>query len=267
MATWAIGDLQGCHDQFLQLLQRIDFKPDRDQLWLAGDLVNRGPASLETLRACFDRRDNVTAVLGNHDLHLLAVMAGAATPRRKDTLEPVLSAPDRDRLETWLLSCPLLAENETHLLCHAGIYPLWDLETARRCAREVEAALANPASRQQYFDNMYGNEPAHWNESWTGVERWRTITNMYTRMRLLDQSAALDLEFKETVAAAPAHLTPWFEWPQRTRLPKRILFGHWAALEGRVSNTDVIALDTGCVWGGSLTAYCLESEALISCQC
>lgn len=267
MATWAIGDLQGCHDQFLALLKRIDFKPDRDQLWLAGDLVNRGPASLDTLRACHERRDNVIAVLGNHDLHLLAVMAGATTPRRKDTLDAILMAPDRAELEAWLIGCPLLAENETHLLCHAGIYPLWDLPTARQCAREVEAVLADSESRQQFFDNMYGNQPAYWDESWTGTERWRTITNMFTRMRLLDQSAALDLEFKETVAAAPPHLTPWYDWPQRTQLPKRILFGHWAALQGKTNCNDVIALDTGCVWGGTLTAYCLETEAFISCEC
>ena len=267
MATLAIGDLQGCLDDFRCLLEKIHFKPDRDQLWLAGDLVNRGPDSLGTLRLCHDLRDNLITVLGNHDLHLLAVMDGAVACKRKDTFHDILAAPDRKRLAEWLLTCPLLHENNDFVMTHAGIYPLWNLQQARDCAREVEAVLRNPAQRGVFFTHMYGNEPSRWDDSLQGPDRWRTITNFFTRLRMLDQTGHIDLIHKESLTAKPEHLHAWYEYPQRVAVEKTILFGHWAALQGKTRRDDIIGLDTGCVWGNSLTAYCLDDGRFVACQC
>lgn len=267
MATWAIGDLQGCLDDFLCLLKKIRFKPDRDQLWLSGDLVNRGPDSLGTLRHCYDLRDNLVTVLGNHDLHMLAVLDGAVAYKRKDTFRDVLNAPDRHRLSQWLLQCPLLHENAGFVMTHAGIYPHWTLDQARRFAREIEAVLQDPAQRSQFFLNMYGNEPSRWDNQLQGHERWRTITNFFTRLRLIDSNGHIDLIHKESLTVKPDHLHAWYECPGRVSIPKTILFGHWAALQGITNLADVIALDTGCVWGNQLSAYCLETGHMIACHC
>ena len=267
MATYAIGDLQGCYDAFICLLDKLQFNLDRDQLWLAGDLVNRGPDSLRTLQHCYNLRDNLISVLGNHDLHMLAVLDGSLPAKRRDTFLDVMTSPLRDKLAQWLHQCPLLHENNDWLLCHAGIYPGWDLDTARRCAREVEAVLANPQERQVFFSHMYGNEPAHWDESITGPDRWRTITNFYTRMRLIDAAGNMDFKFKEALTDAPEGFSPWFEWHKRVPIEKKILFGHWAALEGNTNQEDVIGLDTGCVWGNQLSAYCLETGIWTRCNC
>ncbi|HVK98942.1 MAG TPA: symmetrical bis(5'-nucleosyl)-tetraphosphatase [Dongiaceae bacterium] len=267
MATWAIGDLQGCYEDFRCLLDKIHFNPDRDQLWLTGDLVNRGPASLETLRFCYDRRDNLLTVLGNHDLHMLAVLSGSVEFKRKDTFKDILKAKDRDTLAEWLFTCPLLHENDGWVMVHAGIYPGWNLAEARTCARELESVLRDDDRRDLYFAHMYGNEPSRWDAGLTGPERWRTITNFFTRMRLLDATGHIDLEHKESLTTVPAHLQPWFRWPGRVEIEKRILFGHWAALEGRTDLANIIALDTGCVWGNRLTAYCLETAAWQFCDC
>ena len=267
MATWAIGDLQGCLADFECLLEKIHFHPDRDQLWLTGDLVNRGPDSLGTLRRCHALRDNLITVLGNHDLHMLAVMDGALAIKRKDTFGDVLSAPDRHRLAEWLLHCPLLHENADFVMSHAGIYPLWNLEQARGFAREVEAVLQNGGQRGQFFAHMYGNEPALWDDRLEGPDRWRTITNFFTRLRLIDANGQIDLIHKESLTVKPEHLHAWYDYPERTTIPKRILFGHWAALQGKTRQEDIIALDTGCVWGNELTAFCLETGQLIACKC
>lgn len=267
MATWAIGDLQGCHDDFLCLLKKIRFNPDGDQLWLAGDLVNRGPASLETLRLCFQLRDNLITVLGNHDLHMLAVLEGSIAFKRKDTFHDVMTASDRDALAEWLLHCPLLHENDQWVLTHAGIYPRWSLAQARACAHEVEQILRTDHRRQDFFAHMYGNEPAYWDDRLQGPDRWRAITNFFTRMRLLDAAGHIDLLHKESLTEKPEHLFAWYEWPGRVALDKKILFGHWAALEGRTGKNHIIALDTGCVWGNRLSAYCLDDARWISCNC
>jgi len=254
MATYAIGDLQGCYDAFICLLDQIDFKPDRDQLWLAGDLINRGPQSLKTLQHCYSLRDNLITVLGNHDLHLLAVLAGSLDPKRKDTFHDILHSPDRDRLAQWLHQCPLMYENDDWVLCHAGIYPGWDLITARRCAREVEAVLQNPTQRREFFDNMYGNEPAHWDEGLTGPDRWRTITNFFTRMRLIDRAGNMDFKHKESLVDAPEGFSPWFEWCNRVPLDKKILFGHWAALEGNTHSDHIIEETTSSLRSWSIAS-------------
>lgn len=267
MATYAIGDLQGCYKPFRCLLKSFKFNPDKDRLWLCGDLVNRGPESLKTLQMCYDLRDNIDAVLGNHDLHLLAVLSGRADAKRKDTFDDILKSPQRDTLSEWLFQLPLMHENDDWVMSHAGIYPDWSLQQARQYAREVEAVLQNPGLRPDYFEHMYGNEPSRWDDSLTGAVRWRTITNFFTRMRLVDDQGHIDLIHKDSLNKAPAGMSPWFNWPKRLTLKKRIVFGHWAALEGKTGNKECIALDTGCVWGNSLTALCLESGKLTSCDC
>lgn len=268
MSDYAIGDLQGCLDAFDCLLKKIDFHPDRDRLFLAGDLINRGPDSLGTLRRVFQLRDNVHSVLGNHDLHLLAVAHGATRSKRKDTLAEILDAPDRAELLAWLQQCPLLIDLPEHeaTLTHAGIPPLWSLEQARGYAREVEAVLSD-ARCGDYFAHMYGNQPAGWDEALTGPDRWRVITNHFTRMRFVDDSGALDLTTKGEADAPPSGFMPWFKHPARKVTDRRLLFGHWAALEGHSGVDKVDALDTGCVWGGSLTALRLDDLVRIECDC
>ena len=267
MATYAIGDLQGCYEAFRCLLQQLQFNPDRDQLWLAGDLVNRGPDSLKTLQYCHDLRDNLVTVLGNHDLHMLAVLEGSLKPKRKDTFQDVMASGHRDVLAQWLHQCPLMHENQEWVMSHAGIYPGWDLATARRCARDVEAVLQSPQQRQVCFAHMYGNEPAHWDESLQGPDRWRTITNFFTRMRLIDDAGNMDFQYKESLTDAPTGFSPWFKWHNRVPIEKGLLFGHWAALEGNTEDRNIIGLDTGCVWGNQLSAYCLETGQWTRCDC
>lgn len=267
MATWAIGDLQGCLDDFRCLLKKIQFKPDRDQLWLTGDLVNRGPDSLGTLRLCHDLRDNLITVLGNHDLHMLAVLDGAVAYKRKDTFDDVLNAPDRKRLAEWLLTCPLLHENADFVMTHAGIYPLWSLEQARLYAAEVETVLRDSTRRSEFFAHMYGNEPSCWDERLQGPDRWRTITNFFTRLRLIDDNGHIDLIHKESLTVKPEHLHAWYEHAGRVNIDKTILFGHWAALQGNTGVHHIIGLDTGCVWGNALTAYCLDNGRIVTCPC
>lgn len=269
MSTYAIGDLQGCLAPFDALLARIGFNPDRDRLLLAGDLVNRGPDSLGTLRRVHELRDNIQVVLGNHDLHLLAVAHGHARLKNKDTLRSILDAPDRDTLLGWLQRQPLLVEAPAFnaVMAHAGLPPLWTLDQARERAREITEVLADPVSADTFFQQMYGNEPAGWRDDLTGPARWRVITNYFTRMRFVDQRGDLDLITKGEADLPPAGFMPWFQHPHRRERDVRVLFGHWAALEGHTGVTGVEALDTGCVWGGTLTALRLEDGTRFSCDC
>lgn len=268
MSTYAIGDLQGCLAPFETLLDTIRFNPDRDRLLLAGDLVNRGPDSLGTLRRVYALRDQVGVVLGNHDLHLLAVAHGVTSMKKKDTLAPILEAPDRDCLLDWLQHQPLLIEVPQFdaVLAHAGMPPLWSLAQARERAREVEAVLADETLAQRFFEHMYGNSPAGWDDALEGTDRWRVITNHFTRMRFVDQTGRLDLAAKGSADRPPAGFMPWFDYPGRQPVP-RVLFGHWAALEGKTPSSDVVALDTGCVWGGCLTALRLEDNHCFQTSC
>lgn len=268
MAIWAIGDIQGCRVPLEQLLAQIRFNAQRDELWLVGDLVNRGPDSLGTLRLLHALRDNCRIVLGNHDLHLLAVAAGCFPHKKKDTFEDVLGAPDRDTLLDWLQQQPLLhydARLDT-VMTHAGIPPQWSLFDAQRLAREVEDTLRY-GDAHAYFRDMYGNAPAHWDEGLTGTTRLRTITNYFTRMRFVDAQGGLDLVSKEGLDSAPDGFVPWFDAPFRRTARTRILFGHWAALQGQVDVPNVVALDTGCVWGNTLTAMNLESGERLAHPC
>jgi len=259
MALYAIGDIQGCDAELGALLQRIGFSADRDRVWFVGDLVNRGPESLDALRRIRALGDAATVVLGNHDLHLLAVAFGHAKVRSDDTLNDILAAPDRDLLLEWLLTRPLLHEDRGLNLCmlHAGLAPQWDMPTARACAREFEAALQHDP--RQLFAHMYGDEPNRWSRSLTGAERLRFIANCFTRLRYVDAEGRLALRAKGPPEKAQRKsLIPWFDADQARWHGQRIVFGHWSTL-GFFSNAHVIALDTGCVWGGSLTALQLDA--------
>lgn len=261
MARYAIGDIQGCCDELKALLARLDYSADRDQLWFVGDLVNRGPKSLETLRLVRALGENATAVLGNHDLHLLAVAFGSKRKRKDgDTLDAVLDAPDRDQLLEWLLGRPLVVFDEPRgdFLVHAGLAPEWSPRAAAKLAREVESLLRNDA--RTLFDAMYGNKPDKWNDSLRGMDRMRFIINVFTRMRFCQPDGTIDLKAKGVPGEQADGLLPWFDVPGRASAAVRVVCGHWSTL-GFKRRRDLLALDTGCVWGGALTAVDLDSDA------
>jgi bis(5'-nucleosyl)-tetraphosphatase (symmetrical) len=265
MATYAIGDIQGCYDEFVRLLDQLRFDPSRDRLWLVGDLVNRGPDSLGVIRLVRSLGDAAAAVLGNHDLHLLAIRYGGHSSNPGDTFADVLAADDAESLCQWLRGLPLLIVDETlgYVMTHAGIPHIWDLADARRLAHEVEQVIRGDDYRT-FFANMYGNRPDSWQEHLQGMDRWRSITNYFTRMRLIDASGRLDFSRKGAVEAVPHGWYPWYQVRARNPLPVRIVFGHWAAIDGVTGESGAIALDTGCVWGRALTAICLETGKLSS---
>ncbi len=257
MAVYAIGDVQGCLAPLEALLARIDFDAARDQLWFTGDLVNRGPDSLGVLRRVRALGARAVTVLGNHDLHLLARAAGVSQPKQRDTLDDVLHAPDRDELLAWLRARPLLHHDVAlnYTLVHAGLLPQWDLADAQRLAREAEAALA--ADAPDFFQHMYGDLPDHWREELRGPERLRVIVNAFTRLRYCDLDGNMDLNQKGAPGSQPPDVLPWFELPQRRSRGLRVIFGHWSAL-GRYHGDGVIALDSGCVWGRTLSAVRID---------
>ncbi|MDY7115479.1 symmetrical bis(5'-nucleosyl)-tetraphosphatase [Halomonas sp. SSL-5] len=267
MTTYAIGDLQGCHAEFVALLDTLSFDPRRDRLWLAGDLVNRGPASLACLREVEALGSAARTVLGNHDLHLLAVARGGAALKRKDTLDDILAAPDRERLLDWLQSRPLLVREtlggQDTLMTHAGLLPRWSPDRATTLAAEVEQVLGGAAAGS-FLERMYGNAPDQWRDDLDGIDRLRAIVNVFTRMRFIDAEGRLDFAAKEGLDSAPAGFAPWFRYPRGDAT--RLVFGHWAALQGETpgSRVNACALDTGCVWGGSLTALDLVGGERIS---
>lgn len=259
MACYAIGDVQGCLDPLQRLLEQLRFDPARDRLWFTGDLVNRGPDSLAVLRFVHSLGDYAVTVLGNHDLHLLAVASGTAKRKERDTLDAVLAAPDRDELLGWLLRRPLLHHDAAlgYTLVHAGLLPPWDLADAQGLAREVETALA--ADAPAFFRHMYGNFPDHWRAELRGYERLRVVVNAFTRLRYCDLEGNLDLRFKGPPGSQPPDLLPWFQVPGRRSAALRVVFGHWSAL-GRYHGDNVIGLDSGCIWGRELTAVRLDTE-------
>ena len=258
MALYAIGDIQGCDTELGALLEAIGFSADRDRLLFVGDLVNRGPESLQALRRIRAMGDAATVVLGNHDLHLLAVALGISRVRSGDTLDEVLAAPDRKPLLEWLLHRPLLHEERALnlSLVHAGLPPQWDMPTARACAREVERALKDDPA--QLFQKMYGDEPTRWDDALAGAERLRFIVNSFTRLRYVDADGRLVLRAKGAPNKPQTkQLIPWFEAPGARWHGPRVVFGHWSTL-GFLDTSAVVSLDTGCVWGGSLTALRLD---------
>jgi bis(5'-nucleosyl)-tetraphosphatase (symmetrical) len=272
MSTYVVGDLQGCVQPLKCLLQKVEFNPQEDVLWSVGDIVNRGPQSLKALRFFYKMRDSLVLVLGNHDLHLLAVAAGVRAPSRSDTLDEILQAPDKEELLNWLVCQPLLHHEYNYTLVHAGIPPQWSRQDALRYAGEVEAVLRSPDC-VAFLKAMYGNEPAQWSNNLTGMSRLRVITNYLTRMRYCTAEGILDLESKGTTPQsgvpnlARQTVAPWFSHRGRKMAKERILFGHWAAIEGHTDCANAIALDTGCVWGGSLSLYELESGHWTRCSC
>lgn len=268
MATYAVGDLQGCLKPFKKLLKQVSFDPHNDKLWLTGDLVNRGPESLKTLRFIYEMRDCVITVLGNHDLHLLAVAAGYKTPSPNDTLDEILAAPDQKELLTWLREQPLLHHDEklAYTMVHAGIPPQWSLKQAKKKAHEVEKILRSDRCGE-FLQTMYGNKPARFKSNLSETDRWRTITNYFTRMRFCTEQGKLELESKAGIHHAPEGYAPWFEFINRKTYFDRIIIGHWAALEGQAYSENVFALDTGCVWGNKMTMMRLEDQEKFSVKC
>ena len=247
-----IGDVQGCRGALDRLLDEIGFSPSRDHVWLLGDLVNRGPQSLATLRRLLALDGAASCLLGNHDLHLLAVSAGARKRKRMDTFDDILDAPDSAALLSWLAQQRLAALDHGWLLVHAGVVPQWDTPTTLALAAEVEAVLRG-AARDDFLHRMYGDAPARWNDTLEGVERWRFIVNALTRIRFCDARGRLDFDGKEGLDAAPPGFMPWFDVPGRRTAGTPIAFGHWSTL-GLLERPDLMSLDTGCVWGGSLSA-------------
>jgi bis(5'-nucleosyl)-tetraphosphatase (symmetrical) len=259
MATYAVGDLQGCLTPLQELLKQVNFNWENDQLWLTGDLINRGGQSLSTLRFVHQHRDNIITILGNHDLHLLAIAEGVKQPSPSDTLNNILKASDRDVLLEWLRHRPLLHhDNKMKItMVHAGIPPQWSVKKALKRAQEVEKILRSRQYRR-FFENMYGNKPNGWKKGMSDTERWRVITNYFTRMRFCSAEGKLELTAKQGMDQSPEGYLPWFAHSHRKTHNDRILFGHWAALEGHTGNPNAIALDTGYVWGKAMTMIRLE---------
>jgi bis(5'-nucleosyl)-tetraphosphatase (symmetrical) len=261
MAVYAIGDIQGCFDELLELLAVLHFDRRRDRLWFVGDLVNRGPKSLETLRFVRGLGPTAVTVLGNHDLHLLAAAHGIHPGSVDgDTLDPILAAPDRDELIDWLRRLPLLHYDGKlgYLMVHAGLPPQWDLGLARRCAAEVETVLRGDRL-DAFLSHMYGNKPKQWSEDLEGWDRLRFIVNCFTRMRFCDRDGRLELKCTGPPGSQPEGYYPWYEIPGRASARMNIIFGHWSTL--RATNVPgIFPTDSGCLWGGQLTALRIDTR-------
>lgn len=258
MSIYAIGDIQGCFDDLQRLLTEIKFNKKKDQLWFVGDLVNRGPKSLETLRFIKSLGESAVCVLGNHDLHLLALAYGLSPYRAKDTLKPILKAKDRDELLDWLRNRPLFHYNDDFCLLHAGLPPQWDFSLAKKMAAQVEKALRGD-DYLAFFKVMYGNEPDQWRDKLKISEQLRFTVNCFTRLRFCDTKGRLDFKYNGKLGSQPDHLVPWFDAPNRKNADLKIVFGHWSALGYHESN-QCYAIDTGCLWGGQLTALKLGKK-------
>ncbi len=266
MSIYAIGDVQGCYDELIQLLDRIHFDQHCDKLWFTGDLVNRGPKSLDTLRFIYGLGDSALSVLGNHDLHLLATAYDHERPGKKDTFTDILKAPDRDELLNWLLHLPLIHVDETlnMVMLHAGIHPDWNLAKAQALANEVENTLRSD-DNVGYFKHMYGDKPSEWSDQLTGWARLRYITNTFTRLRYCTKHGRAALGQKGAPGTQPKAFKPWFEIEHRATKAQRIVFGHWSTLilADNMQYNNVYPIDTGCLWGGKLTALQIDTEPFI----
>ncbi len=256
MAIYCVGDIQGCDGAFERLLAHIGFSPSRDTLYLLGDLVNRGPQSDAVLRRCMAMEGSMHALLGNHDLHLLATAHGVRKPSRRDTMDAILQAPDRAALLDWVRRQPLARQiehgGETLLMVHAGVLPQWSAQDATALAGEVHAMLRGP-HLGGFLQQMYGNTPDRWDEGLQGMDRLRVIVNALTRLRFCSPEGVMDFESTESASQPPAGLVPWFDVPARRSRGTLVAFGHWSTL-GWMNRPDLLALDTGCVWGGALSA-------------
>lgn len=264
MATYVVGDVQGCLASLKQLMTQL---PAADRLVFVGDLVNRGPESLATLRHVKTRVEHgqAVALLGNHDLHLLAAAAGVRPLKKGDTLQAILDAPDREELLAWVRTRPLAHLEDGKLFVHAGVLPSWTLEQTLSLADEVHRSLA-ALGDDAFLRQMYGDEPRRWSDDLTGTDRLRCIVNALTRLRVVSPDGAMNLKHKANASKAPAGDVAWFDHPQRATRGTLIVFGHWSA-EGLVARSNVIGLDTGCVWGGKLTALRLHDRVLFQRDC
>lgn len=261
-STYVVGDIQGCYVEFRELLGNAGFREGKDALWLVGDLVNRGPDNVATMRYIMSLPRSVV-VLGNHDLHFVAVARGHQRAGRADTLADLLDAPDLDDMVDYLVHCPLMHVDEArrYVMAHAGLPPIWTVQDARRHASEVESVLRTD-KLDTFLAGMYGNEPARWHDSLSGLSRLRIITNYFTRLRYCTAEGEMELTHKADIE--PPGYKPWFTFPRPDQADWTILFGHWAALEGRTGDDRFVALDTGCVWGRELTALRLEDRRIFS---
>lgn len=267
MATYAIGDIQGCYTELSKLLDKINYDQAQDHLWFAGDLVNRGPDSLNVLRLV-KSLPNTVVVLGNHDLHLLTLTLANHPPHETSvhTMDDVLNAPDKDELLEWLTQQKLCHYDPdlNHIISHAGIPPGWDIEQAVKCSEEVRAVLQS-SQRAEFLDQLFGDQPDLWRNDLQGYDRLRYIVNAFTRMRFVSPKGTLILEVKGKPSEMPAdEFIPWFDFDNQVLPATKVLFGHWAALEGKTTHPNAIALDTGCVWGGQLTALRLDDHTFFS---
>jgi bis(5'-nucleosyl)-tetraphosphatase (symmetrical) len=265
MATYAIGDIQGSFEELQALLGTFGFDRAKDSVWFVGDLVNRGPASLATLRFVRDLGDRALTVLGNHDLHLLALAQGSVKAREDDTLGDVIAAPDRDALLDWLRHRPMAHVASNYVLVHAGLLPQWDVAKAKALAVEVESELRGPRHRE-FLAQLYGSRPDRWSDDLRGPDRLRVIVNAMTRLRFCTSEGVMDFDTKGETAQAPAGYLPWFEVPGRKSTDYTLICGHWSALGLRIAH-NLLALDSGCVWGGSLSAVRLEDRRLYQVPC
>lgn len=263
MTTYAVGDLQGCLQPLKQLLAKVDFNPSTDELWSVGDLINRGPESLETLRFCHHLDHSFRMVLGNHDLHLLAVSHNIRPAGKHDTLDDILNAPDRNALLSWLQQQPLLLEDKQSVMVHAGIPPMWDIHQARTYANEMKEVLHCKNKSVEFFKVMYGNEPDTWQDDLEPPMRWRVITNYFTRMRFCSPEGKLELTCKNQPKNPPEGYAPWFHYPSKILPDTNIIFGHWAALQGNPCGANLFPLDTGYIWGGPMRLLNLDTGEYI----
>ena len=254
MSTFVIGDIQGCYDEFMSLLAEIGYSSQNDHLWLAGDMINRGPNNVGVMEFCMNE-PHCQAVLGNHDLHFLGITAGVAGPKGKDTIADLLEWDACGDVIDWLRQQPLIHRADDHVMVHAGIPPNWGIDDAERYAAEVEWILSGD-NYQDFLAEMYGNDPVSWDTNLKGMARLRLITNYLTRLRFCKPDGEIELTHKTDVA--PPGFSPWYALPRPLHQGTTILFGHWAAIDGITHQKDALALDTGCVWGRSLTALRLE---------
>ncbi len=265
MATYAIGDVQGCYSALRRLLDQLRFDAARDRLWLVGDLVNRGPQSLAVLRFVKSLGARAVTLLGNHDLHLLVVAAGHVKPHRRDTLSAVLRAPDRDELLDWLRHRKMMHAGAGYAMVHAGLLPQWSIPKALKLAREVETALRSDGYNH-FLRHMYGDQPDRWRDDLTGIPRLRVITNVMTRLRICTVDGKMEFAHQGKPVNLPRGYMPWYSVPRRRSRGTPVIFGHWAAL-GLYTGSNVFALDTGCVWGRALSALRLSDQLLLQCAC
>lgn len=265
MATYAIGDIQGCFEELQQLLKKIGFDRNVDQLWLVGDLVNRGPQSLEVMRFVKSLGAAAITVLGNHDLHLIMLAEGKSRLREDDTLEAILAAPDREEILAWLRAQPLIHARNEFVMVHAGLLPQWSVTQAQALAGEVETALRGKKWRK-FLAHMWGSEPKAWRDDLAGWDRLRVIVNAMTRMRFCTPDGVMEFSSKGELTSAPRGHLPWFDVPQRKSADHVLITGHWSAL-GLKLTPGLLALDSGCLWGGHLSAVRLEDRAVFQVEC